>query len=63
MRKKLKLRTMEVSFSGGIITNENYFSRLLHKKVKERFNNVVIKELSQSPAMGAVIIAKDIMNV
>lgn len=63
MRKKLKLRTMKVSFSGSIIANNNYFSRLLSMKIKERFNDVVIKKSAQSPAIGAILIAKDIMNI
>ena len=63
MREKIKLKAMEVSFFGSIIANDNYFSRLLRKKIGEKFDDVVVKEPAQSPAIGAILIAKDIMNV
>ena len=63
MREKIKLKAMEVSFFGSIIANDNYFSRLLRKKIGEKFDDVVVKEPAQSPAIGAILIAKDIMKI
>jgi len=62
MREKLKLKKMELSFSGSIITNDNYLSKMLRKKITERFNDVLIKEPEQSPVMGAILIAKELVN-
>lgn len=60
MKKKLKVEIIEVSFTGSIITTDNYFSHLLHKKIKEKFNDVKIIEPEQPAAMGAVLLAKEI---
>ncbi len=62
MREKLKLKKMEISFSGSIITNDNYLSRILRKKITERFDDVIIKEPELSPVMGALLIAKELFN-
>ncbi len=62
MREKLKLKNMKVSFAGSIITNDNHFSQVLRKKIKEKFNDVVIKEPEQPPVMGALLIAKNLVK-
>jgi len=59
MKEKLRLKVLEVSFAGSIITNDNYFSQVLRKKIKERFDDVVIKEPEQPPVIGALLIAKN----
>jgi N-acetylglucosamine kinase-like BadF-type ATPase len=62
MKEKLKLKNMEVCFSGSIIANDNYFSQLLRKKIKERLDDVVIKEPEQPPVMGAILITKALVK-
>jgi N-acetylglucosamine kinase-like BadF-type ATPase len=59
MKKKLKQKIMEVSFTGSIITTDNFFSRLLNKKVKERFSDVNVIKPEHDAVMGAVIMAKN----
>lgn len=62
MKEKLKQEVMEVSFVGSVISNDNYFSRLLNKKIKERFSDIIVKEPDHQPVMGAVIMAKELAN-
>ncbi len=62
MKEKLKLKKMGVSLSGSIITNDNYLSRILRKKITDRFDDVIIKEPEQPPVMGALLIAKKLIN-
>ena len=62
MKEKLKQEIMEIAFIGSIITNDNYFSQMLNKKIKERFKDVIVKEAEHQPVMGAVFIAKEIAN-
>jgi N-acetylglucosamine kinase-like BadF-type ATPase len=62
MMEKLKLKPFNVSFTGSIIANDNYFSQMLRKKIYERFDDVVIKEPEQPPVMGALLIAKELFN-
>jgi len=60
MKEKLKQEVMEVSFIGSIITNDNFFSQMLNKKIKERFNDVIVKEAEHQPVMGAVFISREL---
>jgi N-acetylglucosamine kinase-like BadF-type ATPase len=62
MKEKLKQEVMEVSFTGSIITNDNYFSRLLLKKINEQFDDVKIIEPEHLAAMGAVLLAKTLIS-
>jgi N-acetylglucosamine kinase-like BadF-type ATPase len=62
MREKLKLKTLGVSFAGSIITNDNYLSQMLRKKIAQKFEDVIIKEPEQSSLMGALLIAKTLMK-
>ncbi|HSP88609.1 MAG TPA: BadF/BadG/BcrA/BcrD ATPase family protein [Ignavibacteriaceae bacterium] len=62
MKEKLKQEVLEISFSGSIITNDNFFSNMLTKKINETFKDVKIKEPENHPVMGAIIIAKELLN-
>jgi N-acetylglucosamine kinase-like BadF-type ATPase len=62
MKEKLKQKTMEVSFTGSIITTDNFLSRQLHKKIKDKFNDVRVIEPEHQSAMGAVLIAKSFIK-
>ena len=58
MKEKLKEEVMNVSLIGGLIRNDNFFSRVLIKKVNNSFKDINIMEPDFPPAMGAVMIAK-----
>ncbi len=62
MKEKLKQEVMEVSFTGSIITTDNFFSRLLLKKIKKHFSDVRVIEAEHNAAQGAVILAKEFLN-
>ena len=59
MKEKLNQEIMEVSFIGSVITNDNFLSQMLNKKIKERFEDVIVKEAEHQPVMGAVFMAKE----
>lgn len=62
MQKKLSEKVLLTAFIGGIITHENIYSNSLRKKIDENLPNVVVKETENSPAMGAVLMAKQILK-
>lgn len=63
MHKKLNQKILYVAFVGGIITNKNIYSHTLRKKVDEKLLNVVVKDAENTPAMGAVLMAKQILEI
>jgi N-acetylglucosamine kinase-like BadF-type ATPase len=63
MQKKVNEKILYVAFVGGIITHKNIYSDTLRKKVSEKLQNVVVKDAENSPAMGAVLMAKQILKV
>lgn len=48
----------ELSFIGSLISNENFYSRLIENKIKKQFPQVKIITAEHSPAYGAVLLAK-----
>lgn len=63
MRTKLEEKILFVSFIGGIITHKNIYSDTLRKKISAKLTNVVVKDAENSPAMGAVLMAKQILKI
>jgi N-acetylglucosamine kinase-like BadF-type ATPase len=59
MCEKLNEKPLNVSFTGSLINNSNVFSRMLIKKVKDCPVEINIKKPDFSPAVGAVIFAKN----
>ena len=62
MVSKLNEEILYVSFIGGIITNKNIYSDSLREKIKENLPNVAVKEAESSPAMGAILMATQILK-
>jgi len=58
IKKKLKLEKLKLAFSGSLIGNKNYYSNLLRKRIKEELKFVEVTEAENSPAAGAVLLAK-----
>ena len=54
----LKMEKMKLAFIGSLISNSNFYSRLLKSKIKIKFPQIEIVEPDNSPEIGAVIIAK-----
>jgi N-acetylglucosamine kinase-like BadF-type ATPase len=63
MHKKLNEKILYAAFVGGIITNKNIYSDTLRKKIDEKLLNVVVKDAENSPAIGAVLMAKQILKI
>ncbi len=62
MLKKLMQKDMDLAFIGGIITNENIYSKELKRKIMQRLTGVNVKQPDHSPAMGAVLMAADLIK-
>ncbi len=62
MKNKINEPVLNVSFIGGIISNENIYSKMLRSKIKKYIQNVVVKQPDYSPAYGAVIMARALAN-
>ena len=61
MAHKIKEEVLRVAFIGGIISNENIYSKLLHKKIEANLPNVKVMKPEHSPEMGAIFMAKEIL--
>ena len=62
MQKKLKEKILLTAFIGGIISNKNIYSVTLLQKIQENLKDVIVKDAENSPAMGAVLMAKHIFE-
>ncbi len=62
MKKKLKLQEFQIAFLGSLIKGENIYARTLKKKIILRAPDVKIKEPEHSPAVGAVLIGKELLS-
>lgn len=62
MYKLLNEELMYTAFIGSIISNDNIFSTLLKKKIKETLPNVRVKKPDESPTMGAVLMAQTLIK-
>lgn len=58
LRKKMSLRKMKLSFAGSLISNKNYFSDILKRKIQKNLKFVEITSPENSPAFGAILLAK-----
>ena len=63
MIKKINQPELNLVFIGGIIINENIYSKTLRNKIESRLKDVNIKGPDFSPEIGAVLMAQDILKV
>ncbi len=59
---KLNQHILNLAFIGGIITGENIYSKTLKRKIKEQLSNVNLMPPDFPPEIGAVIMAKNLLN-
>jgi N-acetylglucosamine kinase-like BadF-type ATPase len=59
---KIAAKKLNVSFSGSLIDNKNFYSDLLKKKIKESLPEIKITKPALSPVSGAILIAKKILD-
>ena len=62
MMKKMNLKKLNLAFIGGLISNKNFYSTLLIKKIKSSLPNVTISKPRLSPVEGAILMAKENLN-
>lgn len=62
MKKLIGVRKLKVAFSGSLISNKNYFSDLLRKKVKSHLRGIEIVEPKNPPEIGAILLAKKYLS-
>jgi N-acetylglucosamine kinase-like BadF-type ATPase len=61
IRNKMDLSPMKLVLIGSLLENDNYYSKLLIKKI-ERINGVELNEKKFPPEIGAAIMAKTILT-
>ena len=59
---KIPTKKLDVSFTGSLIDNKNFYSELLKKKIKESLLQIRIVTPAFSPVSGAILIAKRIIS-
>jgi N-acetylglucosamine kinase-like BadF-type ATPase len=59
---KIPTEKLDVSFTGSLIDNKNFYSELLKKKIKESLLQIRIVTPAFSPVSGAILIAKRIIS-
>ena len=62
IRKKLKQRKLNISFTGSLIKSKNFYSNLLRTNIKKRLKFVNIIQPEHSPVYGAILLAKKYLN-
>ncbi len=62
MQKKLNLHKLNLSLIGGLLNKENFYSKNLKEKIAKNISGVKIKLPENSPAVGAVLMAKRFIN-
>jgi len=58
MKRKLNHEKLNLAFTGSLIQNKNYYSNLLRAKIKKELPFVNVTEAKNSPAVGAILLAK-----
>jgi N-acetylglucosamine kinase-like BadF-type ATPase len=62
MKKKFKGANLNIALVGSLIDNTNIFLKLLLAKMEIKLPEIVIRKPEQPPAMGAIIMAKEILK-
>lgn len=62
MQKKINEETLALSFIGGIICNENIYSKSFVEKISSRLPYVEIHQPDYPPELGAVLMAKELIK-
>lgn len=61
--KKMKSKKLDIAFTGSLIANKNIYSDLLRTKIADNFPFVKIQEPGNTPVEGAILLAKEMLNV
>ncbi len=58
MLKKMNVKKTRLCLLGGLIDNDNLYSRILKKKIAERFDSIELQTPDHEPEIGAVLLAQ-----
>ncbi len=61
-KQKFNQKTFKLCFCGGLLTTENYYSRMLRSKIKKNFNEIEFVKPTYPPEVGAVILANKLLH-
>jgi N-acetylglucosamine kinase-like BadF-type ATPase len=61
-KQKFKQKTFKLCFSGGLLTTENYYSKMLKSKIKKNFNEIEFVKPIYPPEVGAAILANKLLH-
>lgn len=59
IKDKIRVRTVYISFIGGLLSGENYYSKLLRKIILQKIEGVNVILPEHPPAYGAILMAMD----
>jgi N-acetylglucosamine kinase-like BadF-type ATPase len=59
IKDKIRVRTVYIAFIGGLLSAENYYSKLLRKIILQKVEGVNVILPEHPPAYGAVLLAMD----
>lgn len=59
IKDKIRVRTVYIAFIGGLLSSDNYYSKLLRKVILQKIEGVNVILPEHSPAYGAVLLAMD----
>ena len=60
--QKMRMKKINISFAGSLLTNKNVYSNMLKKKIKASLPSVKIVKPKFSPIEGAILIAKEMLS-
>lgn len=62
IKEKINMSQFPLAFIGGLIANQNFYSKILKDRISEKFPEIELKNPDFSPAMGAVLMAKELLS-
>jgi N-acetylglucosamine kinase-like BadF-type ATPase len=62
IKEKLNLSELNLSYIGGLITKDNLYSKKLNEMIMNDFPEIKIQPPQNSPVMGAILMAKKIID-
>ena len=62
IKNKTSLKRIRIALIGSLIDNENFYSNLLKKKIKENYKYVELYKPENPPVIGAILLAKNVLN-
>jgi N-acetylglucosamine kinase-like BadF-type ATPase len=63
LMNKMKIEETEISFTGGLIANKNYYSDMLRNKIETLLKTVTVSDKNSNPVDGAIYLAKELVDV